>query len=196
MRAYRLFVLVFAVALLTAFGCGGGSDNGGSTTPTIACTDGGAAVADSVTMRCGGATNTTTEQINVVIGGPATGTTSIRGLNFDVTYDPTKVTFVSATNPTGGPFPASALLAATAFPLDLTPHVVVSIQEVFGDSDVVIAAGQQVVLLNLSFATATGVTTFSPTPVSYDLSASEVTPPPPPAVPTTVTFGSSLMLSY
>jgi len=60
----------------------------------------------------------------------------------------------------------------------------------------VIAAGQQVVLLNLSFATATGVTTFSPTPVSYDLSASEVTPPPPPAVPTTVTFGSSLMLSY
>ena len=196
MIARWLFLFGFAVALLISLGCGGSSSDNGSTEPALACTDGGPAAADAVTMTCAGATASTTEQVNVVMGGPAAGATALRGLNFDVTYDSTKVTFVSATNPTGGPFPASALLAATEFPLDLTPHVVVSIQEVFGDSDVVIAAGQQVVLLNLSFATATGVTTFSPTPVSYDLSASEVTPPPPPAVPTTVTFGSSLMLSY
>lgn len=192
MKARKLFVLVFAVSLLAALGCGGGSSgSGGSSSPTIACTDGGAAAANAVTMTCGGATNATTEQINVVIGGPAAGTTSLMGLNFDVTYDPTKVTFVSATAPAGGPFSAGALLAATAFPLDPTPHVVVAIQQVFGDPPVVINPGQQVVLLNLSFATASGVTTFAPTPVSFDPSSSEGTPP-----STALTFGGNLMLSY
>jgi len=189
MMARKLFLPVFAIALLAAFGCGGGDGGGGTTTPTIACSDGGAAAADSITMTCGGATNATTEQINVVIGGPATGTTSLRGLNYDVTYDPSKVTFVSAED--AGPFSAGALLAATAFPLDPTPHVVVSIQQVGGDPDVVVNAGQQLVLMHLSFVVTSGVTAVAPTPVDFDVANSETTPP-----TTGVGFGSSLMLSY
>jgi len=189
-----LFVLVFGVALLAAFGCGGGSSDNGSTGPALACTDGGAAAADAVTMTCGGATDSTTEQVNVVMGVPAAGATSLRGLNFDVTYDSTKLTFVSATNYTGGPFPAAALVVATALPNDPTPHVIVSIQQVGTDPDVVIGPGQHV-MLHLSF-TRTPAATFAPTPLVFDLATSEVTPPTPPTVPAVVTFGSALALSY
>jgi hypothetical protein len=142
-------------------------------------------------MTCGGPINATTEQIDVVIGGPASGTTSLRGLNFDVTYDPAKLTFVSATEVAGGPFSANALVAATAFPLDPVPHVVVSIQQVSGDPDVVVNAGQQVVLLHLSFAVASGATTFLDEPLDFDVGRSETTPP-----NTAISFGSSLVLSY
>jgi hypothetical protein len=152
------------------------------------------AAANAVTMTCGGATDSSTEQVNVVMGGPAAGTTSLRGLNFDVTYDSTKLTFVSATNPAGGPFAAAALVDATALPNDATPHVIVSIQQVGADPDVVIGPGQSV-MLHLTF-TRTPAATFSPTPLAFDLATSEVTAPTPPTVPAVVTFGSTLALSY
>jgi hypothetical protein len=194
MIARWLFLFGFAVALLISLGCGGSSSDNGSTGPALACTDGGAAAADAVTMTCGGATDSTTEQVNVVMGVPAAGATSLRGLNFDVTYDSTKLTFVSATNYTGGPFPAAALVVATALPNDPTPHVIVSIQQVGTDPDVVIGPGQHV-MLHLSF-TRTPAATFAPTPLEFDLATSEVTPPTPPTVPAVVTFGSALALSY
>ena len=194
MIARWLFLFGFAVALLISLGCGGSSSDNGSTEPALACTDGGPAAADAVTMTCGGATDSTTEQVNVVMGVPAAGATSLRGLNFDVTYDSTKLTFVSATNYTGGPFPAAALVVATALPNDPTPHVIVSIQQVGTDPDVVIGPGQHV-MLHLSF-TRTPAATFAPTPLEFDLATSEVTPPTPPTVPAVVTFGSALALSY
>jgi len=190
MMARRLFLLVFAVALLTAFGCGGGGD-GGTMSPTIACSVVGAPQPNFVTMTCGGPTNATTEQINVVIVGPTSGTTTLRGLNFDVTYDPAKLAFVSATKDASGPFSAGALVAATAFPLDPVPHVVVSIQQVYGDPDVVINADQQVVLLYLAFTVTSGATTFLDEPLNFDPGRSETTPP-----TITVSFDSNLMLSY
>ena len=190
MMARRFLLLGFAAALMTAVGCGGG-DGGGTPPPALVCADGGAASANAVTLACGGTTNPTTEQIDVVIGGPTMGTTSLRGLNFDVTYDPAELTFVSATAVSGGPFSASALLAAMAFPLDPVPHVVVSIQQVSGDPDVAIDAGQQVVLLHLTFAIASSATTVPPTPLDFDGAASEATP-----LAAAVSFGSSLTLSY
>jgi hypothetical protein len=188
MMARWLFSFGFAAALLTSLGCSsGGSD--GTTPPALACSAGSAS-ADAVTMTCGGPINATTEQINVVIGGPASGTTSLRGLNFDVMYDPAKLTFVSATNPASGPFSANAFVLATAS-LDPVPHVVVSIQQVSGEPDVVVNAGQQVVLLHLSFAVASGATTFLDEPLDFDVGRSETTPP-----NTAISFGSSLVLSY
>ena len=80
MMARRLFLFLFAAALLTAFGCSNGGD---VTAPlTFACTDGGTPVANAVTMTCGGSTYAT-QQVDVVIGGPAT----LSGLNFNVMYD-------------------------------------------------------------------------------------------------------------
>jgi hypothetical protein len=60
-----------------------------------------------------------------------------------------------------------------------------------GDPDVVVDAGQQVVLMNLTFVVASGVAAVAPTPISFDVANSETTPP-----TTGVVFGSSLMLSY
>jgi len=189
MMARRLFLLGFAAALLTALGCSSSGGDGGAS-PAIACVDGGAAAANAITMTCAGATDSTTELVNVVLGGPASGTTSLRGLNFDVTYDPSKLTFVSATNYTGGPFSTGALVPATALPLDPTPHVVVSIQQVGGDPDVVIGAGQQVVMLHLSFARAPAAT-FGPTPLEFVNAEATVASP-------AITFASvsGLALSY
>lgn len=195
MKVRWLFLFGFALALLTAFGC----SNGGSVIvnePALACVDGGAAAANAVVMNCGGATDSTTERVDVVMGGPAAGSTALRGLNFDVTYDPAYLTFVSATENTGGPFSANALLLAKALPNDPTPRVVVSIQQVSGDPDVVIGAGQQVLMLHLTFTRAPGVTTFGATPLNFDVATSEATPPAPPTLPTVVAFGGALGLSY
>ena len=86
MTARRLFLLGFAVALLTAFGCSNSND-GGTAAPALSCTDGGTAATNTVVLTCGGSADGVSEQIGVVITGPAAGSTSLRGLNFDVTYD-------------------------------------------------------------------------------------------------------------
>ena len=180
----------FATALLSSLGCGGGSDTGsGPTPPALACSDGGAAAANNVILSCGGPIDGTTAKVIVVIGGPASGTTTLRGLNFDVTYDSAKVVFVSATNDAGGIFPPNSLVAPIAFPDDLIPHVVLAIQQVVGVPDVVVGAGQHVVL-TLTFQRAPGAT-FDGTPLNFDLDKSEATSPSNP-----ITFASGLALSF
>jgi len=182
-------IVGFATALLLSFGCGGSDTGSGATPPALACSDAGAAAANTVIMSCAGAIDGTTEKVNVVIGGPASGTTTLRGLNFEVTYDPAKVVFVSATNGEGGIFPPSALVAPKAFPDDPIPHVVLAIQLVMGVPDVVVGAGQHVVM-TLTFQGAPGAT-FAGTPLNFDLEKSEATSPSNP-----VTFASGLVLSY
>jgi hypothetical protein len=187
MMARWLFVFGFATALVVSFGCSdGGSD--GTTPPALACSDGGPAAADGVTMNCAGPIDSTTEQVDVVMGGPAAGATTLRGLNFDVTYDPTKLEFVPAAAYTSPLFSPDAQIAVLL--LDDQPgHLVVGIQE-NGTiaAPVSVAAGQQAVVLSLSFRTAAGMTV-APTPLTFlNAEATDAS--------ATVAFSNGLMLSY
>jgi len=187
MTARSLFLLGFAAALPLGLGCGGGGSDGGTSSPEIACTDGGAAAANAVALTCGGATNGTTEQVDVVLGGPAAGTTTLRGLNFDVMYDPAKLEYVPAVTDTSPLFSPNALVAVTLFN-GQPGRVVASIQE-FGSvvAPVSVGTGQHVAL-SLSFRRAAGAT-FGPTPLA--LENAEAT-----AASAPIGFGSALALSY
>jgi len=178
MMVRRLFLLGFAVALPMAFGCSSGSDK-------LGCGDEGAAAANAVAMSCGGATDSTTEQVDIVLGGPASGSTTVRGLNFDVTYDPAKVEYVPAASDASALFP-SALVAVTLFN-GQPGRVVVSIQEFGGLPPVQVGAGQHVVL-SLSFRRAAG-TTFGPTPLAFENAEATSASP-------AVNFAAGLALSY
>jgi hypothetical protein len=172
-------LLGFAAALLTAFGCSSGTNPA-----QLACSDGGAA-ANAVTMTCGGATNSTTEQVDVVMGGPASGSTTLRGLNFDVTYVTSNLEFVPAASFTSPLFPG-ALVAVTLFN-GQQGRVVVSIQQPGGLPDVAVGADPQVVL-SLSFRSVAGVT-FGSTALTF--ANAETT-----AASTAISFLSGLALSY
>jgi hypothetical protein len=186
MIARRLFVLGFAVALPVAFGCSGGGGGGVSTTgPALACSDGGAAGSNSVGMTCAGATDASTAQINVSLGGPASGATTLRGVNFDVTYDASKLEFVPAPSYTSALFPG-ALIAVTLLN-NQQGRVVVSIQQPGALPDVLVTAGQHVVLV-LSFRTVTGAT-FGPTSPTFENALAT-------SASATITFTSGLALSY
>jgi len=182
-----LFVFGFATALVASFGCSnGGSD--GTTPPALACSDGGAAGADTVTMNCAGPADSTTEQVDIVMGGGATTATTLRGLNFDVTYDPTKLEFVPAATYTSPLFSPNAQIAV-ALLNGLPGHLVVGIQENGSIvAPVSVAAGQQAVVLSLSFRTAAGVTV-APTPLTF--AYAEAT-----SASATVAFTNGLTLSY
>jgi hypothetical protein len=136
-------------------------------------------------MTCGGATDSATEQVNVSLGGPGSGTTSLRGLNFDVTYDPSKLEFVPAGNPTSALFPNG--LVAVALFSNQQGRVVVSIQQPAGSPAVTVGAGQSVVV-SLTFRSAPAMT-FSPTPLAFE--NAEVT-----AASVAISFGSGLALAY
>jgi len=188
MTARRVFLLAFAVALPIGVGCGGGGGGGGGVvTPELACTDGGAAPANVVTLTCGGATNGTTERVDVVLGGPASGTTTLRGLNFDVIYEPSKLEYVPAAADTSPLFSPNALVAVT-LSNGVPGRVVVSIQE-YGSvaAPVSVGTGQHVVL-SLSFRRAAGAT-FGPTPLTLENAEATAALP-------TIGFGSGLALSY
>jgi hypothetical protein len=120
----------------------------------------------------------------VTIVGPATGSTTLQGVNFDLTYDATKLQFVPAASYTSPLFPG-ALVGVTLF--DGQPgRVVVSIQNTGGVA-VAVPAGQTLVL-GLSFSAVAGAT-FAPTPVAFENAEATV-------ASTAVTFGGALALSY
>jgi len=188
MIARKLFLLVFAGALIAAFGCSGSDNNndgGGTPPPAIVCTDGGAAAANTVTLTCGGATNSTTEQVTVVVGGMSGPTTTLRGLNFDVTYDPTKLNFVPAATPTSPLFPAG--LVVVSLENGLPGRVVVSIQQPGTDPNVAVAAGQHPAI-TLTFSRASGMS-FTPTPLAFENAEATSSSAP-------IAFSSGLALSY
>lgn len=188
MMTRKLFLLVFAAALLTAFGCSSGGD-GGMTAFTLACTDGSAtAPVNGVTLVCGGTTGGTTEKVNVVIVGPVSGSTTLRGLHFDVIYDPSKLIYVPAASDTSPLFSPNALVAvglSNGEPGDL----VVSIREFGGVVDPVSVGPGQHVVLSLSFRRASEMNSFSPTALTFQ--NAEAT-----TASTTIDFGSALALSY
>jgi hypothetical protein len=126
------------------------------------------------------------EQVYVVIVDPASGTTTLRGLNFDVTYDPSKVEYVPATSDTSPLFSPNALITvglSNGQPGDL----VVSIQAFRGLPGVTVDAGQHIDL-GRSFRRA-AFAAFGQTPITME--SGEATEP-----STDVGFNSALALSY
>ena len=178
----RVPAIAFVAALLGSFGCGGGDS--GTTLPPLSCSDGGAAAANTVVLSCGAALDGTTERVDVVIGGPDSGVTTLRGLNFNVNYDPAKLEFVSADS-MSPLFDPSALVIVKLLN-GLQGTVVAGIQQVVED-DVVVAPGQHPVI-TLTFRTVAGAA-FDPTPLTFD--RAEATAP-----SQIVTFSSGLAVGY
>jgi len=187
LTARGLFVAGFAAALLSSLGCGGGSDSGGggSVPPALVCTDAGTVGANSVTMSCGGLLYATTERVDIVIGGPASGSTTLRGLNFDVTYDPAKLEFVPEAVPTSPLFPDALVLVALAN--GQQGRVIAAIQQVGTLPDVPVPPGVNWVL-SLSFRRVSAET-FGPTPLTYDRASATAASQP-------ITFTDGLALAY
>lgn len=179
----RLFLFAFAAALLAGLGCS--NDSGGSAAPALVCTDGGNAAANSVNTNCGGALDSVTEQVDIIVGGPAAGSTTLRGLNFDVTYDPAKLTFMPAASYTSPLFPAPDALIAVSSPV--AGRVIASVQQTGGVAPVSVTPGQYVVL-SLTFQSVSGVT-YAPTPISlenYDATSPS----------TAISFASGTAIAY
>jgi N-acetylneuraminic acid mutarotase len=153
--------------------------------PTLACSDGGPAGTNTITMNCGGAIDATTEQVDVVIGGPASGATTLRGLNFDVTYDPAKLEFVQAAGISPLFDPTALVLAVLAN--GQQGRLVVAIQQFPGVPDVVVAPGQHLVL-SLTFRAVPGAV-LNPTPLAFERTDAT-------SASTALNFASSLALSY
>ena len=182
MTARRLFLFVFLAALLAGLGCSNDS-GGGSTGPAFVCADGGNAAGNSVNTNCGGAIDSVTERVDVVLGGPAAGTTTLRGLNFDVTYDPTKLVFVPDASYTSPLFP-SALIAVSS---PAAGRGIVGVQRQGADPPISVGPGQYVVL-GLTFQRAPGAT-FAPTPVLFENSDAT-------GESTAITFASGTSIAY
>jgi hypothetical protein len=189
MTARGWFVLGFAASALAGFGCSGGGGGGGTAAPTLSCTDGSAAApANEVTMACAGPADSTTEQADVVLTGPSSGTTTLRGLSFDVVFDPSHLQYVPAASDSSPLFSPNALIAIV--PLQGQPgHLVVSIQEFGGVVDPVSVGPGSHVVLSLLFRVAAGTGTMSATPVTFTNAQAT-------AASTAITFGSALALSY
>ena len=187
MMARRLFLLGFATALLTAFGCSSGGDVS-TTSPAFVCADGGAAAANAVTMVCGGAT-AGTQQVDVVMGGPAT----LSGLSFNVMYDGDNLVYDSFDATAAGQlFPGALISVVPSTEPNSAPgykDVVVAIQ-MTGGTALTDVAGRHLVL-SLNFTHRPG-TTFGSTPLAFNIERTLT------ATPATAgtTFASSLMLSY
>jgi hypothetical protein len=184
--ARGLLVIGFALALLASLGCGGSSGDGDTTGPALSCSDSGQAGPNTVIMTCGGAIDSTTQRVDVMIGGPTTGTTTLRGFSFTVTYDPTKLEFVPTAPYTSPLFDPSALVLA-ALGNGQQGSVVVGIAQVGTVDDVTVLPGQHLVL-SLSFRRVAGAT-FDPTPLMFDMA--EATD-----ASATVTFEDGLALGY
>ena len=185
--ARSLFVAGFATALFSSLGCDGGSDGVGfgPIPPTLACTDSGTFGTNNVTMSCGGLLDDTTERVDIVLGGPASGSTSLRGLNFDVIYDPAKLEFVPAADLMSPLFPDALILVALAN--GEQGRVIVAIQQVGTLPDVTVTAGVHWVF-SLSFRRVPAAT-FDATPLAFE--REQATAP-----STTITFSDGLALAY
>jgi len=183
MTARRLFVFAFAAALLAGFGCSNDEAPGG-TGPALSCTDGGNAAANGVNTSCGGAVDSETEQVDIVIGGPGAGTTTLRGLNLDLTFDDTKLAFVPSATYTSPLFP-NALIAVSSPPA--SGRVIVSVQQPGTDPAIAVGPGQHVVM-SLTFKRAAGAT-FAPSPILIENTDATGASAP-------VTFDSDTMIAY
>lgn len=185
MMARRLFLFLFAAALITAFGCSSGGDVS-TTSPAFACGGGGATAANAVTLVCGASTSGT-QQVDVVIVGSAT----LSGLSFNVMYDGDNLVYHSFDASAASQlFPGALISVAPSTEPNSAPgfkDLVVGIQ---GSDLVPVGVGQHVVL-SLTFTRAPG-TTFTDSPLAFNIERTLT------ATPETAgtDFVSGLTLSY
>jgi hypothetical protein len=172
-------------ALMTLASCDSGGGNGMVHSAKFTCSAAGVIAADTVGVTCGGTTDSITETVDVVVIGTPTGSTTARGFNFDVTYDPSSLEFVPSTSNLSPLFP-DALIAVGLFN-GTQGRLVVSVQQPGGLPDVTIGAGQQTILA-LSFRRVSGAT-FGPTPLTIENADAT-------GASASVTFVSTLKLAY
>ena len=184
-RGLAWFLL--AGALLTGLGCSDYPDLI-TTVPALTCEDGGAAAANTVALTCGETTGDT-QQVNVVLGGPAT----VSGLSFNVMYDGSSLDYDSYDASTVHQFFPGALVSIVP---SIEPNSVPGYQDVIvaiqmtGGTGLTGDPGQHVVL-TLNFRRISGAV-FGPTPLTFNLERTLT------ATPATAgtTFASDLVLAY
>ncbi len=153
---------VAILGVILASSCGGG----GTAPPALQCSSS-EPVANEVVLACAGKVDSTTELVEVVVGGP-TGVSNIEGFNFDIVFDSTKVVFVdgSAAQGTlldqGGVTPLLAAEASSGDP----GRVVVGIHR-GGPSGGVGGIDPQNLVLRLSFRLV-GTQTVGPLPLRFE----------------------------
>ncbi len=185
MRTHHAFLLGFTAALIAGVGCSSSNNNGGTSTPQLRCSDGGAAGANGVTLNCGTPVDTQTTGVDVSLGGPASPQTTVGGLNFDVTYDPTKLQFVPSANYASPLFPNALIVVALKD--QQQGEIVVGIQQPGSDPTVTVPAGPNTVL-SLTFQRVGGAN-FGASPLAFV--NSEAT-----GASATITFTSGLALAF
>jgi len=164
-----VFWIAFAGALLSAFGCGGGSSSTGGVgpaAPSISCTSA-APSSNTIGMTCGVAMQGDTQMVNVVVVGDATGNTAVRGFSFDVVYDPAVLVFVAAASYVSPLMPSPPALPPLVSRLNgIEGHLVVSIQEPGTTTATIPPGSNPQTILSLSFQRNVGAGTFGPTPLT------------------------------
>jgi hypothetical protein len=186
MSGRSLVHLGFAAALLAGYGCSGGGSSVAPPPPAIGCADGGAPAPNTVALTCGAASDNETERVDVILTGPASGTMTLRGLNFDVTYDPFDLDFIPDATPTSPLFSPGALVAV-ALHNGQPGDIVISIQQYGGNPDKIVSPGENLVL-SLTFRRVSGAI-FGPTPLNKrNTEATNASTP--------VAFVNGLSLSY
>jgi hypothetical protein len=174
-----------AALMLGTVYCGGGGGGGGMTTPQLSCAGGSSVAANSVALKCRGAIDSQTEKVDVVLGGPSSGSLTVRGFNFDITYASSRLEFVPATSYSSALAP-SALVGVTLFN-GQQGRVVVSVQQPGGLPALSAAPGEHRIL-SLSFRRVAGAT-FGPTPLAFENTDAT-------GASAAVTFSSDLSLAY
>jgi len=116
---------------------------------------------------------------------PAPNTTTLRGLNFDVTYDPTKLEFVPAASYVSPLFPDAFVLAVLAN--GQQGRVVAAIQQPGDLAAVSVATGEHDVR-SLSFRRVAGAN-LGPTPLTFERAQATAASP-------AINFASGLAVEY
>jgi len=188
-KALGIPALGLAALLLLTSSCGG-DGGGGTQTAVMTCSSSDTVGANQVAMRCGVEPVNDQGRVDVVLGGPASGEMTVRGFNFDITYDPTKVEYVPSSGFTSPLFVTDdglqTALVVVALADGQQGRVVVSVQQPGDLPAQSVDAGTHEVV-SLWFRRVVGET-FGPTGLAFD--NAEAT-----GASVSIEFGSDLSLA-
>src|SRR5262245_48645161 len=114
--------------------------------PGFRCTDLGPAPPNKVVQVCGGLVDSDTERLDIVLGGPLLGGTTLRGVEFGLLYPPSAIELVPEASYSSPLFSPNAVVTVTPNPvlpglLDVSIHELDTIPE-----PVSVGAGQNIIL--------------------------------------------------
>jgi hypothetical protein len=153
--------------------------------PQFTCSDSSSGVIDTVFLDCGAAISDTTWRVDVSIGGPSSGTTTLRGVALDLTYDPSSIEWVSEPSYTSPAMPGA--LVAVALLGGAQGTLVIGIQLPGSSPPAAIEPGSET-LLSLQFRRK-GSASFAPVPLQIENGAAT-------GASTAINFSSTLALAY